>query len=78
MLTTPFSAKKTKVIREREIKSKKLNKYVAAFDYVDKDLLDLSAANIVISINSFDTAVGAPIRKESASISLIFSFCRRS
>ena len=68
MLTTPFSAKKTKVVCEREIKSKKLNKYVAVIDYVDKDLLDLSAANIVISINSFDTANGAPVRKKKVRV----------
>ena len=34
-------------IRERKIMSKKLNKYIAAFDYIDKTLIVLSATSVI-------------------------------
>ena len=77
-IANSFFCERTTEIREGEVKSKKLNKYVAAFDYVDKVLLVLSAANIVVSITSLDTAIGAPVRKASVSINLIFSFGKNS
>ena len=45
-------------IREREAISKGLSKYVAAFDYFDKDLIVLSATIGPISIASFATVLG--------------------
>ena len=39
-----------KEISKKEIKSKKHNKYIAAFDYVDQILLVLSAASDVVSV----------------------------
>ena len=52
---------------------KKLNKYVTTFDYIDKILIVLSAITGAISIISFTTTIGAPVRIASASFTLIFS-----
>ena len=48
-------------IQERKIMSKKLSKYIAAFDYFDKTLIVLSAASGGISIISFASIVGVPV-----------------
>ena len=42
-------------IRERELMSERLSKYIASFDYFDKPLIVLSAASGSISIASFET-----------------------
>ena len=60
-------------IRERELMSKNLSKYIASFDYLDKSLTVLSVATGSISIASFATAIGAPVGIMSASCSLAFS-----
>ena len=60
-------------IRERELTSKNLGKYIASFDYLDKALFVLSAATGRISTASFATTIGAPLRIMSASCSLAFS-----
>ena len=60
-------------IKERELKSKKLSKYVASFDYFDKSLIVLSVATGSISIASFAPVIGAPVGMMGASISLAFS-----
>ena len=57
-------------IRERELMSKKLSKYIAAFGYFDESSIVLSATSGSISIASFATFIGAPVRIAS----LIFSF----
>ena len=59
-------------IQERKIRSKKLSKYIAAFDYFDKTLIVLSATSGGISIISFGSIIGAPVGIASASFSLIF------
>ena len=59
-------------IRERELMSKNLSKYIASFEYLDKSLIVLSVANVSISIASFATAIGAPVGIMSASCSLAF------
>ena len=41
-------------IRERELMSTRLSKYIASFDYFDKSLIVLSATSDGISIASFD------------------------
>ena len=51
---------------------KKLNKYLAAFEYIDKTLIVLSAASGGVSIISFTSIVGAPVGKASASFTLFF------
>ena len=53
--------------------SKKLNKYVTTFDYIDKILIVLSATSSGVSIISFTSIIGAPVGIASASLTLIFS-----
>ena len=60
-------------IRERELMSKNLSKYIASFEYLDKSLIVLSVATGSISIASFATAIGAPVGIMSADCSLAFS-----
>ena len=55
-------------INERKSYSKKLNKYVTIFDYIDKILIILSAATSGISIISF--VIGASVGIISASFTL--------
>ena len=64
-------------IKEREPMSKKLNKYVASFDYFNKSLIVLSVTTGSISITSFATVIGALVGITSASFSLAFSICTR-
>ena len=62
-----------KEINQRKLCLKKLSKYVAAFDYIDKILIVLSATSGGVSIISFTSIVGAPVGIASASFTLIFS-----
>ena len=60
-------------INQRKSCSQKLSKYVAAFDYIDKMLIVLSAATRGISICLFTSIVDAPVGIASASFTLSFS-----
>ena len=60
-------------INQQKSYSKKLNRYVTIFDYIDKILTVLCATTGGISIISFTTAVGPPVGIASASFTLIFS-----
>ena len=60
-------------INQQKSYSKKLNRYVTIFDYIDKILIILCATTGRISIVSFTTAIGAPVRIASASFTIIFS-----
>ena len=60
-------------IKERKIMSKKLSKYIAAFDYTDKTLIALFATSGGISIISFTSAIGIPAGIASESFTLVFS-----
>ena len=60
-------------IQERKTMSKKLSKYIAVFDYIDKTLIVLSATNGGISIISFTSVIGVPAVLASARFTLIFS-----
>ena len=60
-------------INQRRSCSKKLNKYVAVFDYIDKILIVSSAASGGVPICSFTSIVGAPVGIASANCTLIFS-----
>ena len=64
----------TAEIKERELMSKRLSKYIASFDYFDKPLIVLSVSSDSISIASFATVIGIPLRIASA-IFITFSFC---
>ena len=60
-------------IKERELMSKRLIKYIASFEYFDKSLIVSSVTTDSISIASFATVIGAPVGIGSASFSLAFS-----
>ena len=60
---------------QRKSCSKKLNKYVAIFNYIDQALILLSATSGGVLIISFTTIVGAPVG--IASSSLIYFFLQQ-
>ena len=59
-------------IRERELISKNLSKYIASFEYFNKSLIFLSVVVSNISIASFATLIGAPAGIMGASCGLTF------
>ena len=59
-------------INQRKSYSKKLSKYVTAFDYIDKILIVLSATSGGVWIISSVSVVGAPVGIAGASFTLIF------
>ena len=59
-------------INQTKLCSKKLNKYVAVFDYIDKILIVLGAKTGGVSIISFTTIAGIA----SASFTLMLSLAR--
>ena len=60
-------------INQRKFCSKKLSKYVAAFDYIEKILIVLSATTGGVTICSFTSIVGEQVGIVSAKFTLIFS-----
>ena len=60
-------------IKERELMSKRLSKYIASIDYFDKPLIVLSTTTGSISTASFATVIGAPVGIVSVSFNLAFS-----
>ena len=60
-------------IKERELMSKRLSKYIASFGCFYKSLIALSVTSGSISIASFATVIGTPVGIASASLSLTFS-----
>ena len=60
-------------INQRKSYSQKLNKYVTAFDYIDKISIVLSATTGGVSIISFTSVIGALVGIASASFTVIFS-----
>ena len=62
-------------IKERELMSKRLSKYISFFAYFDKSLIVLSVTSGGISIAFFATVIGAPIGITSATVSLAFPLC---
>ena len=60
-------------IKERELMSKRLRKFIASFDCFDKSLFVLSVTNGRISIASFATVIEAPVGMASATFILAFS-----
>ena len=61
-------------IQGRKTMSKKLSKYIAAFDYIDKTLIVLSATFGGICIIFFTSVIRVPAGIASSSFTLIFSF----
>ena len=60
-------------MRERELISKNLSKYIVSLDYFDKSLNVLSILSGSISIASFATVIGAPAEIIGANSSFTFS-----
>ena len=60
-------------INQRKLCSKKLSKYVSAFDYIDKIFIVLNAATGGVCIISHATLVGAPVGIASAGFAIVFS-----
>ena len=60
-------------IRERELISKNISKYIASLDYFDKSLNVLSILSGSISIASFASVIGAPAEIIGASCGFAFS-----
>ena len=65
-------------IKERELMSKRLSKYIAFFDYFGKPFIVLSVTTGSISIASIPTVIGAPVGIVSASFSLPFSILKNN
>ena len=62
-------------IKERELMSKKISKFISFFDNFDKSLIVLSVTSGGVSIASFATVIEAPVGITGASLSLAFSLC---
>ena len=62
-------------IQERKTMGKKLSKYIAAFDYIDKTLIVLSAASGGISIISFRGVIRIPTGIANVSFTIILNDC---
>ena len=60
-------------IKKRKLMSKRINKYIASFDYFDKSLIVLSVTTSSISTASFSTVIGAHVGIVNACFSLAFS-----
>ena len=60
-------------IKERNDITKKLNKYLVSFDYLDKIFIALSASFGTLSIDSYASVVGTPAGIEGSSLTLIFT-----
>ena len=59
-------------INERKSYSKKLNKYVTIFGYIDKILIILSATASGVSIISLTSVIGKPVGIVRASLKFFF------
>ena len=64
-----------KEMKERELMSKKLGKYISFFDYFDKFLIVSSVTSGGVSIASFAAVIRIPVGIISTSLSLAFSLC---
>ena len=60
-------------INQRKLCSKKVNKYVTTFNYIDKILIVLNATTGGICIVSHASVVGAPVGIASAEFTILFS-----
>ena len=60
-------------VKERKDIIKKLNKYLASFDYLDKIFIALSASFGTLSIASYASVVGTPAGIAGSPLTLIFT-----
>ena len=63
-------------IKEREIISKWLSKYIAIFDYFDKSLIFSTIITGSIFVTSFATVIGAHVWMASVSFGFAFQFIK--
>ena len=63
-------------IRERELNSKNISKYIASLDYFDKSLNIVSILSANVSIASFATVVGAPANNWSKLCFHVFNYIK--
>ena len=66
-----------KEIKKRKLNSKKISKYIVAFDYIDQVLIVLSATSGGVAITSFTTVIGVPLGIASASFILIAEYNKK-
>ena len=59
--------------KEKKDIIKKLNKYLVSFNYLDKIFITLSASFSTLSIASYATVLGLPVRIAGSSLILIFT-----
>ena len=60
-------------IKERKDITKKLNKYLVSFDYLDKIFIALSASSGTLSIASYASVVSTPAGIVGSSLTLVFT-----
>ena len=60
-------------IRKKEVISKGISKYIAAFDYFDKALVVLSATSCSVSTASFASVIGTFVGITSTSFNFAFN-----
>ena len=60
-------------INQRKLCSKKLSKYVSAFNYIDKIFIVFNATTGGVCIISHATVVGAPVGIASAGVTIVFA-----
>ena len=63
----------SEILQERNTMSKKLSKYIAAFNFIDKTSIVSSATSGGISIISFKSVIRVPTGIASASFTFLFS-----
>ena len=64
-------------INQRKSCSKKLSKYISAFDYIDKILIVLNATTGGVCIICHATVVGTPVGTASPGFTIVFSLTTR-
>ena len=64
-------------IKERKDITKKLNKYLVSFDYLDKIFITLSASFSTLSIASYATVLGLQVGIAGSSLTVIFTIYLR-
>ena len=60
-------------IKERKDVTKKLNKYLVSFNYLNKIFITLSASFGTLSIASYASVVGIPAGIAGSSVTLVFT-----
>ena len=62
-------------VKESELMSKKLSKYISFFDYFDKSLIVLSVTSGGVSIGSFATVIGLLEYQVQVQVLVLHFYC---